>query len=330
MDIDKEKNVAIDAVIKASRVCKSVQKGMIRDSSMQKKDNSPVTVADFAAQALIINEIRKHFPNDKFVAEEDSKSLRTDEGKIIRHKILDHLKNFIPGITENSMFENIDLGNYGGGNNSRFWTLDPIDGTKGFIRRDQYAIALALIQEGKVILGILSCPSLYPFQEKQVNGIGYLFHGVRNRGAFSRPINGNKENRIRVSDIRDTAQATFCESVESSHSSHGDALKIAGLLGVQNDPIRIDSQCKYAVLARGEASIYLRMPTSRNYTENIWDHAAGCIMVEEAGGRVTDCYGKELDFSQGSKLGKNTGIVGTNGHIHDQVLEAVSEVISDR
>ena len=82
------------------------------------------------------------------------------------------------------------------------------------------------------------------------------------------------------------------------------------------------------VLSRGEASIYLRLPTRKDYEEKIWDHAAGYIVVKEAGGNVTDCMGNELDFSLGRTLKNNTGIVGTNGKFHQEVIKAVKSVLS--
>ena len=84
-----------------------------------------------------------------------------------------------------------------------------------------------------------------------------------------------------------------------------------------------DDRAARAVVARGEACIYLRLPKSATYQEKIWDHAAGVVVVEQAGGRVTDAYGRELDFSLGRELTANSGIVATNGLLHDQVLAAV-------
>ncbi|MFW6032399.1 MAG: inositol monophosphatase family protein [Phycisphaeraceae bacterium] len=74
--------------------------------------------------------------------------------------------------------------------------------------------------------------------------------------------------------------------------------------------------------------MYLRLPTRADYREKIWDHAAGAIVVEEAGGKVTDIEGKPLDFSRGRKLENNRGVIATNGPIHDAVLEAVGAVAS--
>jgi hypothetical protein len=99
------------------------------------------------------------------------------------------------------------------------------------------------------------------------------------------------------------------------------------VLGITLPPVRLDSQCKYAVVARGEASIYLRLPTRPGYEEKIWDHAAGCVIVKEAGGAVTDVRGRPLDFSRGSTLALNSGVVASNGVLHYRVLDAVRAVL---
>jgi 3'(2'), 5'-bisphosphate nucleotidase len=87
----------------------------------------------------------------------------------------------------------------------------------------------------------------------------------------------------------------------------------------------MDSQAKYGIVARGEVTLYLRVPSiaEPDYKENIWDHAAGSIIAEEAGGKVTDILGHPLDFSCGIKMEKNHGIVVSNGILHDVILEAL-------
>jgi 3'(2'), 5'-bisphosphate nucleotidase len=111
--------------------------------------------------------------------------------------------------------------------------------------------------------------------------------------------------------------------VESAHSDQTESARIAALLGIRTEPYRIDSQCKYAAVARDDASIYLRLPTRPNYQEKIWDHAAGSMVVEAAGGRVSDIDGRPLDFTRGRTLEKNRGVVATSGSIHDEVIDAV-------
>ena len=218
----------------------------------------------------------------------------------------------------------INRGNHGAGRNGRFWTLDPIDGTRGFLAKRQYAIALALVEDGEVVLGILGCPELGP---NATNGAGeekgFVFFAEKGQGSYQVGLSGSPQTRISVSGIKKASDAVMCESVEAPDSSYEFSGKIAQSLNISAKPVRMDSQCKYAVLARGDTSIYFRPSPHKNYKENIWDHAAGYIIVKEAGGTVTDSSGKSLDFSSGRKLHGNKGVLATNGAIHEAVLQAV-------
>jgi 3'(2'), 5'-bisphosphate nucleotidase len=99
-------------------------------------------------------------------------------------------------------------------------------------------------------------------------------------------------------------------------------------LGVQADPVPMDSQAKYAVLAAGGGDVILRLlsPSRPDYREKVWDQAAGSIVVEEAGGRVSDLDGKPLDFSHGRTLATNRGVLVTNGPLHDAFLAGLKEI----
>jgi 3'(2'), 5'-bisphosphate nucleotidase len=330
MKYDPELTIAIEAVKKACSLCVSIQSSLVSEETMTKKDKSPVTVADYGVQAIICHELKKAFPNDPIVAEEDSADLQTEEGKVLSRKVFEYASKVLPELKEEEIHSTIDSGDYDGGPEGRFWTLDPIDGTKGFLRGQQYAIALALVENGEVVLGVLGCPNLPSDLEEPESNKGCIFSAVKGKGASVQLLGEETNNRIKVSDIEHPTHAPFCESVESGHSSHSDSEQIAQILGVTAEPIRIDSQCKYAVLARGDASIYLRLPTSKDYVEKIWDHAAGYIIVKEAGGRVTDVLGNDLDFSLGRTLSNNKGVVGTNGELHDLVISAVIEVLNSK
>jgi 3'(2'), 5'-bisphosphate nucleotidase len=207
----------------------------------------------------------------------------------------------------------------------RFWALDPIDGTKGFLRGDQYAIALALIENGVVTLGILACPNLYvdidhPFGEK-----GCLFVALKGKGSIQMDGHGGSQRAISVSKVKNPSEATVTESVEVDHADHLTHRRLAKRLNISKPSVRMDSQAKYGILARGEVTLYLRVPSlaEPGYKENIWDHAAGSIIAEEAGGKVTDVLGRPLDFSSGIKMIKNDGILVSNGILHDVVLKAL-------
>ena len=120
----------------------------------------------------------------------------------------------------------------------------------------------------------------------------------------------------------------FVESVESAHGNHALQEAVAQTVGITQPSLRMDSQAKYAAVARGDAALYLRLPSpkSPDYREKIWDQAAGYLILEEAGGRITDLDGKPLDFTQGCLLLNNRGILATNGHLHSALLKGLVAV----
>ncbi len=320
-----EKTTAIQAVIAASQLCENVRQVLSAADHAQKEDRSPVSIADYGSQAIILNQLAKAFPDTPVVAEEDAAELRGDDQAAMRQRVVEEVRKITPEATETSILTAIDRGSYGGGANGRFWTLDPIDGTKGFLRQDQYAVALALIEEGEVVMTVLGCPAL-PHILDLPNGLrGCLLVSQKGHGTEIYNIEGQMISGAVVDDNFNPALATICESVESGHSKHDWAAAIAEKLGVTTESVRMDSQCKYAAVARGDASVYLRLPTRPGYQEKIWDHAAGMLAVVEAGGRVTDIHGAPLDFSLGQTLSANQGVVATNLHIHDAVLQAIAE-----
>ena len=324
-----ERDVALRAVRRAGRLCQAVQQALHAPSAStdgavrEKDDRSPVTVADFGSQALICRALAEAFPDDPIVGEEDAAMLRADDD--VREKVVRGVQAEVEGAQESDVLVWIDRGN-ADGHSGRFWTLDPIDGTKGFVRGDQYALALALIVDGEVEVGVLGLPNFAPVAEAaQVKGL--LLGAERGQGAagYAAYEEDPAPTALTASTTGDPAAARFCESVEAAHSSHDAAQAVASALGITQEPLRVDSQAKYAMVARGDAEIYLRLPRG-DYVENIWDHAAGMLLVEEAGGTVTDLAGKPLNFSRGAKLSENRGIVATNGRFHEQVIEAVGTV----
>ena len=322
-----QREAAIDAVRAACRVCRAVQQHLVSADTLAKKDRSPVTVADFASQAVICQMLGHVFPGDVIVGEEQADVLRQDDQQALRAAVVEHAAAGLgdPAVSESQVLDWIDRGGTSSAQGPSYWTVDPIDGTKGFLRGGQYVVALALLVDRQVVLGVLGCPNL-PCE----SGNGSLMVAVQGCGTCQLPLDSDRRQGLpaRVSAVSDSAAARFCESVESGHSSHDDAARIAERLGISAEPLRMDSQAKYAAVARGEAQIYLRLPTSESYRENIWDHAAGSIVVTEAGGRVSDVLGRDLDFTHGRRLEANRGIVATNGLLHQQVLDAVAAATS--
>lgn len=350
---DKELHIAALAVQRAALLTKRVFHEKAKGTT-SKDDKSPVTIGDYGAQALIIRAIKHNFPSDEVVGEEDSDTLRNDEG--LRRQVWGMVKETRlndqsveeelggPLRDESDMLSAIDAGSSSGGAKGRIWALDPIDGTKGFLRGGQYAVCLALMVDGDVKVGVLGCPNL-PVDDKAPldsgigtdasddEGKGVLFSAVLGQGATSRPMGAGKlemARSIAMRPIEDLTEGTFCESVEAGHSSHGDQADIAALLKITKPSVRMDSQAKYASIARGAGDVYLRLPTSKAYQEKIWDHAAGDLIVREAGGMVTDVRGDRLDFSVGRTLAKNSGVVAAPKNVYPKVIEAVKEVLGKK
>ena len=124
------------------------------------------------------------------------------------------------------------------------------------------------------------------------------------------------------------AQARMLRSVEAGHTNVDQIGRLSELLGLRTEPVCLDSQAKYALLGSGGGELLVRLLSASRpeYKEKIWDQAAGSIVLEEAGGRITDLEGRGLDFTQGRTLEGNTGVCASNGILHDEFLEAVSRL----
>jgi hypothetical protein len=189
--------------------------------------------------------------------------------------------------------------------------------------------ALALIERGQVVAGVLGCPNLGQDFARSFNDpdlVGTLFYATRDGGAWSLAATdtADRAQRIHVANGRPITDLRMCESVESGHSRLDSAHQIRTRLRITGEPARLDSQCKYAVVARGQADAYLRLPTRHDYVEKIWDHAAGALIATEAGAKVTDIHGKALDFSTGTGLTANKGVVCASASHHAALLDAIA------
>jgi 3'(2'), 5'-bisphosphate nucleotidase len=318
---------AVRAVRQAAALMRLIQRETV-GTSLTKVDKSPVTVADFASQAIIGRVLSQAFPEIPLVAEEISSALRDPAGENTLAQVTQYACKVIPEATRESVCDWIDLGGTEAG--KRFWVLDPIDGTKGFLRGDQYVVALALVEDGLPHIGVLGCPNLRDASTPDMEGSGSIVLAVRGQGAWSTSMTDGDDQwkQLRVSSRSDPSQARLLRSFEAGHTNVGQIDKLADWLGIQVDPVRMDSQAKYAVLAAGGGEVMIRLlsPDRLDYREKIWDQAAGAIILEEAGGRVSDLSGEPLDFSQGRTLNNNRGVLATNGLLHEKVLQGLIAV----
>ncbi|TXT08984.1 hypothetical protein VHUM_02458 [Vanrija humicola] len=341
-----EAELAVQAVLRGCYLTKSVQDTLVSKDTVIKKDKSPVTVADLSAQALISLHLLAHYPKDEIIGEEDTSELRANQP--LREKVVSLVNEGFTRVdgwgknekfSEEQILSAVDAGSAVGGPTGRFWTIDPVDGTSGFIRHQQFAVCLALIIDGQVELGVIGCPNLGPEpakigEEIIPNGKGVLMVAVRGEGSYSRPLDQEVYTKLTLPPTPpESNPLTFLESVEAGHSAHGIQQRIGELLGVQRPSLRMDSQAKYACLARGEGGVYLRIPTKysggKDYQEKIWDHASGNLLIAESGGVCTDMNGKPLDFSRGRTLTGNEGIVAAGSEMHGRAVEAVKKAIQE-
>lgn len=318
-------DAAIEAVKQACVVTRKAQADLESIRQLEKNDKSPVTVADFAAQAVVTHVLESSLGQIKLVGEESSGELRESDQKSLCQAVVETVQIAWSEATKDQVLDAIDVGNHDASASS-YWTLDPIDGTKGFLRGGQYAISLALIENGEVILGVLGCPNLsadfdQSFNEPDPEGLIYFAE----KGDGSWLVSGeNSPEKIKIDQYDGLIRV--CESVEAGHSKHDDSAKIVEQIGGAGESARLDSQCKYAVVARGQADAYLRLPTRADYVEKIWDHAGGMLIAQEAGMVVSDIYGKPLDFSQGAGLKNNSGVICASPKFHDQIINAIKEL----
>ncbi|KAK2969864.1 hypothetical protein RJ640_030173 [Escallonia rubra] len=365
----KELEVAVRAVHMACLLCQIVQESLVSkgiDQVQSKEDNSPVTVADWSVQATVSWILSEAFgrQNVSIVAEEDVQALSKSNAAGLLEAVVKTVNDCLAeaprfglaapvtslGMTQ--VLEAISCCNSTGGPTGKFWVLDPVDGTLGFVRGDQYAVALALIEDGEVVLGVLGCPN-YPVNKEWLsyhNGYrriiskltpptskswdkGCIFYARKGSGkAWMQPLIHqekrlvwpNSAKQIHVSRIDNPAFATFCEPVEKANSSHSYTAGLAHSVGLRNQPLRVYSMVKYAAIARGDAEVFMKFARA-GYKEKIWDHAAGVVIIEEAGGVVTDAGGHALDFSKGIYLGGlDRGIIACAGaKLHEKIIEAV-------
>lgn len=326
IDLNNENIIfAIDAVVQASYLVKHIQSSLV-DGTLSKEDKSPVTVADFSAQALVSHLMKSKLPNDILVGEESAKALMDGT----ENQLLVKITNFVAEKLGNkTKKEVVELINFGTANpTNKFWTLDPIDGTKGFIRGQQYAVALALVVNGIVEIGILGCPNLTDGWKQEIGGPGSIIVAQKGKGCWVTPLNEvTNFTKLNVSGLSDAKDAKLLRSHESGHTNVSQLDIIAEQMTVQAEPLRLDSQAKYSILAAGKGDLLFRLISDKmpDYKEKIWDQAAGAIVVEEAGGIITDLDGKPLDFSLGRELINNRGVLASNGKLHQFALDAIKK-----
>jgi len=307
------------AVALAARATRFVQSSTALDG-ISKDDRSPVTIADWASQAVVAMTLGGGIA---LVGEEDAAALRAPASEPLLARVAEATSHALGrAVTRAQCLEAIDSGR--AAPCARFFTLDPVDGTKGFLRRQQYAISLALIEGGAVTLGVVGCPNLPahdPADYDAADPLGCIAYAALGAGAWMER-DAAPPARLAIAPWSAGAPVRSCESVESGHSKQDLSVELLAAIGAPGQPARLDSQCKYVVVARGGADIYMRLPVKADYREKIWDHAAGALVATEAGARVCDVDGRPLDFSRGRELTANRGVFAGHPSIVEPLVRA--------
>mmetsp|Transcript_33640 Transcript_33640/g.77653 ORF Transcript_33640/g.77653 Transcript_33640/m.77653 type:complete len:332 (+) Transcript_33640:77-1072(+) len=295
-------------------------------SSLKAGDGTPVTAADFAIQAIVSNALAKWFPSDAFMGEEDAGDLRTDSA-------LRALTQRLSGLPEGEMLDAIDRGVQPIPAGQRYWVLDPIDGTKGFLTGQQYIIGLALIdgESGLPLVGIMGNPRLHPEPCIMVSARGAGMHMFYQGESGAPATPAQQELRLNEWAERDygsqpTEAAQPVAAVDyppwllSRPMSEGSPLPF-GPLAPPGDR-QAGALVKYWAVAAGEYAGFIQYATQLK----TWDHASGVLCVIESGGCCTDAAGGPVAFAA-REVPVNGGVICSASEapdaIHERMLEAV-------
>ncbi|XP_056172088.1 putative PAP-specific phosphatase, mitochondrial [Syzygium oleosum] len=360
----RELEAAIDVVERACRLCVDVKKALLSSDGgiLEKTDQTPVTVADFGVQALVSLELGNLFPSIPLVAEEDSASIRsTDLVGYIVDAVTDKASSEDHPLTTNAVLEAIDRGGENefsiGAQPASYWVLDPIDGTRGFLKGSEslYVVGLALVVGGEVVLGAMGCPNWQQdlsnvtndrLQEYEISNArpGIIMVSHVGCGTWTKrlpPLLSNtsaKEaywTRCFVDGLSAVHEARFC--IPESQTWEKLPLSTSFKATKETDtpregevvllPTCCGSLCKYMMVASGRASVFILRERTRT-SSKAWDHAVGMICVHEAGGKVTDWEGSQIDLAADATERRivfpKGGIIVSNGKLHKKILDMTS------
>ncbi len=342
---------AVQAVSRAAVLTSWVQRRPGGIQRITKDDGSPVTIGDLGSSALIGQALRDrlhigtpgHAP---LISEEDSRFLRQPASIEHVERAVDalHQSKTWPDATHAQFLDAIDLGdgvieqtkNDQGEviDHAPFWTTDPIDGTKGFLRGQQYAVCLALVESGRPLVSAVACPNLSP---DPARGVEVDEHGGCIVAADARDpepgvwliaaadaLTPDRWKRIVREPLAPGQPARLVRSVERGHSDRSSMDRVITHLGDMTVPSEADGQCKYAMVALGRADAYIRIPKP-DYRENTWDHAPGALLVLKAGGRVSDVLGNTPYFGD-VKMNRTRGVIAAEPRTHQRIIDAIRDL----
>lgn len=299
----KELSLAGDLVKKASEITEWFNKSGFK--SYEKKDKSPVTIADFASQIFIISKLKEKFPEDQIFAEEESSLVSKNEEFLINECFKEI--NFEPNEDIRAIL------NYRGSQSNRQWTVDPIDGTKGYQKGLSYAVGIGLMENSDPKI----CAICVPNYKKE--GVAIF---IAEKGKGAQASYGDKElTPIKVSHQNNLSSSIMCQSL---HHNKQWVMDLAEMIGL-NKIIQIDGMGKFCMVADGSADLYVRQMNA-TYSSS-WDYMPGDLLVREAGGMITDLNNKQLNFKKNICQWTAPGIIASNKILHDELVACIKKLI---
>ncbi|KAG6009447.1 hypothetical protein E4U21_002362 [Claviceps maximensis] len=361
----KELTLCIRVLRAAAPLSQSLLSPRQDKGAVTKDDFSPVTVADFAVQALLIATLKNAFPEDTFVGEEDASTLRDNDALLTRvwdllqqttatdvtgqedEQDRDEIEGKIAlPESKSHLCELLDqAGSSCPEKKGRTWIFDPIDGTRMYLRGGLYAINMALLVDGIQTLGCAGCPNMavdatapLANEDIDVHGQGCIVYAVRGHGAYARPMYAlpgddarHRDQRLAEVSTSSSSDLRFvtCASIVDSalENVHG---VIASRLGAVYPGCDLVAWVlRWATLAMGLGNTTVWVYKRRDRYAKVWDHAGAMLLFEETGGKITDVMGRDIDLTAGRTMSANFGFVAAPRHLHDRVLSVVREVLRE-
>jgi 3'(2'), 5'-bisphosphate nucleotidase len=288
-----------------------------------KGDGTPVTAADFAAQAILVHTLRGMAPGAGFYCEESLEGLREAGRPDVERLFLETVRSRLPGVGEAEAFALLDPP---GPEAREWWVIDPIDGTSGFVAGAHCSVCVAHVVDGRARLGVVGSPRLaaHGAPEPVLAGPGCVVGAERGRGAWLLDEATGAHAPLRREPWR--APLRWARSMNRrKHKMR--AQPPLESLGIPLESIPIDSQCKYALLATGRADLAVRLPGARG-PERAWDHLAGVLAASEAGLCATDIEGRPIDPGHGYALSGNRGVLCAPPELHARVSAALCAALA--
>ena len=310
---ERELAAAIDAVRDAARVCRACRSVSSRRDRSRRRTRAPSpspTSPRRRSSAVARSELRRRSASS---ARRTRPSCASAERRALRESVRRAPSRGVARRRRSRAGARrwIDRGGARRRTARRYWTLDPIDGTKGFLRGEQYAVALALIEDGEVVRSACSAARTCP---DGAGGTGCLLAAVRGQGT-----RGSLALRAPATSDGATPRARRRRSPRRRRA----LLRVRRVGPLRPGPSRRRSPRLLGITRRAVSASTASASTppspaatprstcacrrKQDYREKIWDHAAGMIVVEEAGGRVTDVRGQPLDFRRGPHARRQPG-----------------------